>query len=152
MFKNLLIIFFGMLLLNNCRYSPIYSKNIDHKLNIELINFEGDREINNSIKYTLKRYGNQINEPKFIIITNSQYNKVSETKNLAGNTISYNLSASVNFKVTYENKEKIFNFTETSTLNNIASQIDENIYEKNIKKNFGELFSDKLIMQLVNMK
>tara|TARA_A100001011_G_scaffold386838_1_gene463543 strand:+ start:1668 stop:2126 length:459 start_codon:yes stop_codon:yes gene_type:complete len=152
MFKNLLIIFFGMLLLNNCGYSPIYSKNIDHKLNIELINFEGDREINNSIKYTLKRYGNQINEPKFIIITNSQYNKVSETKNLAGNTISYNLSASVNFKVTYENKEKIFNFTETSTLNNIASQIDENIYEKNIKKNFGELFSDKLIMQLVNMK
>lgn len=141
-----------MLLLNNCGYSPIYSKNIDHKLNIELINFEGDREINNSIKYTLKRYGNQINEPKFIIITNSQYNKVSETKNLAGNTISYNLSASVNFKVTYENKEKIFNFTETSTLNNIASQIDENIYEKNIKKNFGELFSDKLIMQLVNMK
>ena len=152
MFKNLLIIFFGILLLNNCGYSPIYSKNIDHKLNIELINFEGDREINNSIKYTLKRYGNQINEPKFIIITNSQYNKVSETKNLAGNTISYNLSASVNFKVTYENKEKIFNFTETSTLNNIASQIDENIYEKNIKKNFGELFSDKLIMQLVNMK
>ena len=141
-----------MLLLNNCGYSPIYSKNIDHKLNIELINFEGDREINNSIKYTLKRYGNQINEPKFIIITNSQYNKVSETKNLAGNTIRYNLSASVNFKVTYENKEKIFNFTETSTLNNIASQIDENIYEKNIKKNFGELFSDKLIMQLVNMK
>ena len=152
MFKNLLIIFFGILLLNNCGYSPIYSKNIDHKLNIELINFEGDREINNSIKYTLKRYGNQINEPKFIIITNSKYNKVSETKNLAGNTISYNLSASVNFKVTYENKEKIFNFTETSTLNNIASQIDENIYEKNIKKNFGELFSDKLIMQLVNMK
>ena len=141
-----------MLLLNNCGYSPIYSKNIDHKLNIELINFEGDREINNSIKYTLKRYGNKINEPKFIIITNSQYNKVSETKNLAGNTISYNLSASVNFKVTYENKEKIFNFTETSTLSNIASQIDENIYEKNIKKNFGELFSDKLIMQLINMK
>ena len=152
MFKNLLIVFFGMLLLNNCGYSPIYSKNIDHKLNIELINFEGDREINNSIKYTLKRYGNQINEPKFLIITNSQYNKISETKNLAGNTISYNLSASVNFNVTYDNKEKIFNFTETSTLNNIASQIDEDIYEKNIKKNFGELFSDRLIMQLINMK
>ncbi len=152
MFKNLLIVFFGMLLLNNCGYSPIYSKNIDHKLNIELINFEGDREINNSIKYTLKRYGNQINEPKFLIITNSQYNKISETKNLAGNTISYSLSASVNFNVTYENKEKIFNFTETSTLNNIASQIDEDIYEKNIKKNFGELFSDRLIMQLINMK
>ena len=152
MFKNLLIVFFGMLLLNNCGYSPIYSKNIDHKLNIELINFEGDREINNSIKYTLKRYGNQISEPKFLIITNSQYNKISETKNLAGNTISYSLSASVNFNVTYDNKEKIFNFTETSTLNNIASQIDEDIYEKNIKKNFGELFSDRLIMQLINMK
>ena len=141
-----------MLLLNNCGYSPIYSKNIDQKLNIELVDFNGDREINNSIKYNLKRYDNNTNELKFIIETNSEYTKNSETKNLAGNTISYNLTATVTFNVIYGEEQKVFKFTETSTLRNIASQIDEDTYETNIKKNMGELFSNRLIMQLINMK
>jgi hypothetical protein len=141
-----------MLLLNNCGYSPIYSKNIDQKLNIELVDFNGDREINNSIKYNLKRYDNSTNELKFIIETNSEYTKNSETKNLAGNTISYNLTATVTFNVIHGEEQKVFKFTETSTLRNIASQIDEDTYETNIKKNMGELFSNRLIMQLVNMK
>ena len=152
MYKNFLIIFFIMLLLNNCGYSPIYSKNIDQKLNIELVDFNGDREINNSIKYNLKRYDNSTNELKFIIETNSEYTKNSETKNLAGNTISYNLTATVTFNVIHGEEQKVFKFTETSTLRNIASQIDEDTYETNIKKNMGELFSNRLIMQLVNMK
>jgi len=152
MYKNLLLILISFLFLNNCGYSPIYSKNIDHKLNIELVNFEGDREINNSIKYNLKRYNIQTNEPKFFVETNSVYTKNSETKNLAGDTISYNLSASVIFNVTYGDNKKVFKFNEKSTLKNIASQIDENTYETNIKKNIGELFSNKLIMQLINMK
>ena len=152
MYKNFLIIFFIMLLLNNCGYSPIYSKNIDQKLNIELVDFNGDREINNSIKYNLKRYDNSTNELKFIIETNSEYTKNSETKNLAGNTISYNLTATVTFNVIHGEEQKVFKFTETSTLRNIASQIDEDTYETNIKKDMGELFSNRLIMQLANMK
>ena len=152
MYKNLIIILFTLLLLNNCGYSPIYSKNIDQNLIIELVNFDGDREINNSIKYNLNRYKSQINEKKFFIETNSEYTKNSETKNLAGNTTSYILSSSVTFKVTYGDNTKVFKFTEESTLKNIASQIDEDIYETNIKKNIGELFSNRLIMQLINMK
>ncbi len=152
MYKNLLLILISFLFLNNCGYSPIYSKNIDHKLNIELVNFEGDRVINNSIKYNLTRYNTQTNELKFFVETNSEYSKSSETKNLAGDTISYNLSASVIFNVKYGDNEKVFKFNEKSTLKNIASQIDEDTYEANIKMNIGELFSNRLIMQLVNMK
>tara|TARA_B100000900_G_scaffold383226_1_gene370984 strand:+ start:3648 stop:4106 length:459 start_codon:yes stop_codon:yes gene_type:complete len=152
MYKNLLIIFLSVLLLNNCGYSPIYSKDNNQKLNIELVNFKGDREINNSIKLNLKRYQKQINETKFLIKTNSEYTKTSETKNLAGDTVSYNLSASVTFNVTHGDDEKVFKFNEKSSLKNLASQIDEDIYEANIKKNIGELFSNKLVMQLINMK
>ncbi len=152
MYKNLLLLFISFFLLNNCGYSPIYSKNIDQKLNVELVDFSGDREINNSIKFNLKRYNYQENELKFFIETNSEYNKSTETKNLAGDTISYNLSSSVIFTVIYGKDKKIFKFTEKSTLKNIASQIDEDVYEKNIKKNFGELFSNRLIMQLIRLK
>ena len=141
-----------MLLLKSCGYSPIYSKNINQNLNIELVNFDGDREINNSIKYNLKRYKSQIDKQKFFVKINSEYVKNSETKNLAGNTTSYILSSSVTFNVVYGDNKKVFKFTEKSTLRNIASQIDEDIYEKNIKKNIGELFSNRLIMQLINMK
>tara|TARA_B100000900_G_C20029308_1_gene493259 strand:- start:33 stop:491 length:459 start_codon:yes stop_codon:yes gene_type:complete len=152
MYKNLLFIFISFFLLSNCGYSPIYSKNIYQKLNIELVSFSGDREINNSIKYNLNRYKNQINDQNFIVKTNSEYTKKSETKNLAGDTISYNLSASVTFNVMYGDNEKVFKFNEKSTLKNIANQIDENTYETNIKRNIGELFSNRLIIQLINMK
>jgi len=152
MYKNLLLLLISFFLLNNCGYSPIYSKNIDQKLNIELVDFSGDREINNSIKFNLKRYNYQGNELKFFIETNSEYTKSTETKNLAGDTIAYNLSSSVTFTVLYGKDKKIFKFNEKSTLKNIASQIDEDIYETNIKKNFGELFSNRLIMQLIRLK
>jgi len=152
MYKNLILIIFSTILLNNCGYSPIYSKNLDKKINIKLINFEGDREINNSIKYNLKRYSKQSNNLNFSITTNSKYSKSSETKNLAGDTVSYNVSASVTFTVLYGENTKIFKFGEKSTLQNIASQMDEDIYETNIKKNFGELISNRLIMQLIKMK
>ena len=152
MYKNLLLLLISFFLLNNCGYSPIYSKNIDQKLNIELVDFSGDREINNSIKFNLKRYNYQGDELKFFIETNSEYTKSTETKNLAGDTIAYNLSSSVTFTVLYGKDKKIFKFNEKSTLKNIASQIDEDIYETNIKKNFGELFSNRLIMQLIRLK
>ena len=152
MYKNLLLLLISFFFLNNCGYSPIYSKNIDQKLNIELVDFSGDREINNSIKFNLKRYNYQGDELKFFIETNSEYTKSTETKNLAGDTIAYNLSSSVTFTVLYGKDKKIFKFNEKSTLKNIASQIDEDIYETNIKKNFGELFSNRLIMQLIRLK
>ena len=95
MYKNLLLIIISFLFLNNCGYSPIYSKNIDQKLNVELVDFSGDREINNSIKFNLKRYNYQENELKFFIETNSEYNKSTETKNLAGDTISSNSKISM---------------------------------------------------------
>ena len=152
MYKNLLLIFISFLLLNNCGYSPIYSKNINHNLSIELVNLSGDRDINNSIKYNLKRYDNQISDLKFLVEINSEYAKKSETKDLAGDTISYNLSATVTFNVIYGDNKKIFKFNEKSTLKNIASQIDEDTYETNIKKNIGELIANRLILQLINMK
>ncbi len=148
MLKNLLIIIITTFFLNNCGYSPMYSKNFDKKFNIELVSLDGDREINNAIKYNFKRYDSNENGLKVLIVTSSSYTKSSGTKNLAGNTESYNISATVNFKVSFGEIEKVYNFTENSIINNLDSQLDEATNEKNIKKNFGILFSDKLIFEL----
>ena len=152
MCKNILIILLATLLLNNCGYNPMYSKNVGKKYNIEFVSFDGDREINNSIKYNLKRYIDQNNELKFLIKTDSKYTKSSETKNLAGDAISYNLIAAVTFTVSYGENEKLFNFQESATINNLENQLDETTYETNIKRNFALLFTDRLILQLIKIK
>ena len=55
MYKNFLVIILIPFFLYGCGYSPIYSQNTDKKINLELINFEGDREINNAIKNNFQR-------------------------------------------------------------------------------------------------
>ena len=148
MLKNLLIIIITTFFLSNCGYSPMYSKNFNKKFNIELVSFDGDREINNAMKYNFKRYNSNENALKILIVTSSSYTKSSGTKDLAGDTESYNISATVNFKVSFGEIEKVYNFNESSIINNLDSQLDEATNEKNIKMNFGILFSDKLIFEL----
>ena len=152
MYKKIFVLLLGLFFLNGCGFSPIYSKVTNKELNIELISFDGDREINKAIRYNLERYSNKNNENKILIITSSDYIKNDGTKNLAGNVTSYNISASVNFKVTSEKITKTFQFAETSVINNQNNQLDENIYEENIKQNLAELFSNKLVLELLKIK
>ena len=149
MYKKIFVLLFGLFFLNGCGYSPIYSKITNKELDIELTSFDGDREINKAIRYNLERYTNKNDENKILIQTSSGYVKSVGTKNLAGNVTSYNISASVNFKVTSKKINKTFQFAETSVINIQNNQLDETIYEENIKQNLAELFSNKLILQLL---
>ena len=88
---------------------------------------------------------------KFFISTDSKYTKNSETKNLAGDTITFNLVATVTFTVSYGENKKIFEFAESSTINNLENQLDENVYETNIKKNFASSIMDKFIIKIFNL-
>tara|TARA_S200000501_G_scaffold196830_1_gene185252 strand:- start:2660 stop:3118 length:459 start_codon:yes stop_codon:yes gene_type:complete len=152
MYKNFLIIILIPFFLYGCGYSPIYSQNIDKKLNLDLVNFKGDREINNAIKNNLQRYIGLSDKSKISIETDTKYTKSAKTKNLAGDTKSYNISSTVIFKVYYEEVEKIFSFTENTTINDLENKLDETTYETNIKRNFAVLFSDNLILQLIKLK
>tara|TARA_B100000900_G_C20587476_1_gene720198 strand:- start:869 stop:1327 length:459 start_codon:yes stop_codon:yes gene_type:complete len=152
MYKNFSIIILFLFFLNSCGYSPIYTKNSDKKFNLEMESFDGDREINTAIKYNLKRYINQNEGIRILIKTNSKYTKSAGTKNLAGDAKNYNLSATVIFKILYGDLEKTYKFSESSTINDIENQLDETIYETNIKKNFASLFTERLIFQLTKLK
>tara|TARA_Y100000768_G_scaffold238848_1_gene180806 strand:- start:280 stop:738 length:459 start_codon:yes stop_codon:yes gene_type:complete len=152
MFKKLFTIIFATIFLYSCGYTPIYSSKTKKNLNIELLNFVGDREINNSIKYNLKRHQNQNNEEKIYISVNTTYSKNVETRNLAGNVTTYNLASKINIKISYNDVTKTFQFEENASMNDQSNQLDENIYEKNIKQNFAEIFTNKLIIKLLKLK
>lgn len=152
MYKKILLIIASIFFLQQCGYAPIYSKNINKDLNIELVEFTGDRQINNALKYNLERYSNQNEEAKIFITTVTSYKKSAETKNLAGNITSYNASSTVVFKVSYKEKESTFQFKESSTIKNKDNQLEEDSYEKSIKQNFAETIANRLILKLLQLK
>ena len=67
MIKKILTIIFPILLLSSCGYAPIY-KNLDNvNFSINVLEFSGDRSINNKIKSRLTNYTLIEREKKFTI-------------------------------------------------------------------------------------
>ena len=50
------IILATFIVLTNCGFTPMYKNNMDNKFNIEIVNTEGDKEINKHIITYLKRH------------------------------------------------------------------------------------------------
>ena len=151
MHRKIIILVITTLFFHSCGYSPMFTKDKNSRYDFELTSFEGDRDINNSIKYYFKRYNNN-DGLKIFVTTNSEYSKSTKTKDLAGNIVSFSLSASVTFIVNYGDNIKTFKFGESSTINNMQNSLDETIVEKDIKRNFGILFSERLILKLATIK
>ena len=151
MYKNFIIIIFTVFFLNGCGYNTIYPNSKSNKLNIELLSLDGDRDINNAIKYYFKRYNNKEGN-KVSIVIKSESSKSPETKNLAGDTISYNVSSSVEFLIYYNEIEKTYKYSESIAVNELENKLDQTTLEKDIKRNFGIVFSDRLVLELTKMK
>ena len=152
MYKKFLLLFASLFFLAECGYSPMYSKNINKDINLRLLKFDGDREINKILKYNLERYDKKNEQNKISISISSNYTKTAGTKNLAGDITSYDVTGTVVFKIHNDDINKTIQFTESTTINNQSNQLDESIYEKNIKQNFAELFTNKLIIKLLKLK
>ena len=146
MIKKILIIsliFFGI---NQCGYSPIFSKNQNANLNIKITEITGDEYINNYIKRRLNRYTDTSNEEIRVKI-NSKYNKGVIAKDKQGNTSSSELKLTINF-VTEQNGEidnKNFSYTQNINMNSLDNKIEEDSYEKDMK----EMLADSIINQAI---
>ena len=128
----------------------MYSSNSNTTFNFDRINFEGDREINIYINDRLKSYSNQNSDNKFNLDIKTNYLKNSVSKDLTGKTTKYtiNIVADVNIKRDNLNKDMIIK--ENFVIENFDNELDEKKYEESIKKNYSNLFINKLILQLVN--
>ena len=142
------IIFF--LLLNACGYTPIYKGLSDNNFEIEITNISGDRYINNRIKSYINRY--KITEGSNKIIYNinidSDYEKTSISKNLAGDDTSYELKVTTVVNLNSLNSNDKIIFTEKFNMNNISDDFEEKEYEQTIKDNFAKSISRKLISRI----
>ena len=152
MLKKLFLILILLNVLQGCGYSPMYSANNKLMINIEEINSDGDWELNNYIKSSLRRHSSDNKTDKFKIKLDTIYNKSSIEKDSAGNTTKYlfEIEANVNINSTKINKN--FLFKEKFTMDNFEDSLVEKNYESSNKKNIANLIVDKLIVQLANLE
>ena len=141
----LLIIFF----LNSCGFTPEYSgfKGLDFSIKIDETN--GDRDLNNAIKSLLNRYDiddPQLNSINVKIVT--KFTKDTLSKDSTGKATKYNLKAKVKFFLNSKQSSRTVTFIEEFKIDNIEDTVEENNYIRIIKRNFAEIISEKLILNI----
>ena len=139
----ILIIFF----LNNCGFTPQYAgfKGIDFSININKV--EGDRELNNAITSQLNRYNNKsLKTINLDIKTKFTSNILS--KDTTGKATKYNLKADVEFTLNTGDDTRTIKMFEEFKIDNIEDNVEENNYIRIIKRNFAEIISEKLILNI----
>ena len=139
----IIIIFF----LNNCGFTPQYAgfKGIDFSLNINKV--EGDRELNNAITSQLNRYNNK-NLKIINLDIKTKFTSNILSKDTTGKATKYNLKADVEFTLNTGDDTRTIKMFEEFKIDNIEDNVEENNYIRIIKRNFAEIISEKLILNI----
>ena len=124
MFKKISILILIPIFCFSCGYTPMYSKNANKQFKIELLDFEGDREISKNLKFNLEKNNYPDANQKVVISAITNYTKSSETKNLEGNIEYYVWAGNPNDAETILHEDLIIN------LYMIILQLSKECWEK----------------------
>ncbi len=148
--KNIAIITF-LIFLSHCGYSSIYKNQKSLNFQLNIIETEGDYEMNNLIKNEIRLYSNKDSLNIYDIKINTDFEKVVLTKNSSGVITDYNLSVTSLFSINLKNENKTFKFEENINIKNLTDNYEQNTYEKNIKRNFASSIREKLIFAILSL-
>ena len=148
--KNIILISF-LLFIYNCGYTSVYKNQKTKDFRINIIQMQGDNEINNMIKNELKFYSNRNSENKYDISINSNYQKIIICKNSAGVATDYKLLVDTKISINSINKIDTFDFKENINMKSNSNSFEQNNYERSIKRNFASSIRDKFIIKLFNL-
>lgn len=149
--KKIILNIFLFIILSSCGYSPILTQNIKD-FNIEIQSIKGDSIINNSILSRLNRIKNDQSKNKIIINIDTKYNKIINSKDATGATLSYELNVTSNFDVNQKNINQKFVITEKFLMDKFDNKFDEDSYERTIKKTFASSIAQKIILKLNSIR
>ena len=148
--KNIILISF-LLFIYSCGYTSVYKTQKSKDFQINIIEMSGDNEFNNLIKNELRMYSNENSENKFDISIDSVYQKTTISKNSEGVAIDYKLSANTAISINFYDKVKTLEFEESINIKNSSNSFDQNMYERNIKKNFASSIREKFIIKIFDL-
>ena len=145
--KNIKLIIL-ILFLSNCGYSPIYNNQKKKNYKINVVEKNGDSEMNNLIENEIRLYSNKDALNIYELKMNTIYEKKVLTKDSSGVITDYNLSVTSIFKIDFKNTIKIVELRESINVKNQSDTYELNIYERNIKRNFASSIREKLILKI----
>ena len=148
--KNIILISF-LLFIYSCGYTSVYKNQNNNNFQIDIVEMQGDNDINNMIKNELKFYTNKNSEKKYDISINSDYQKIIISKNSAGVATDYKLMVDTKITINFNNKTDIFNFSENINMKSNSNSFEQNNYERNLKKNFASSIRDKFIIKIFDL-
>ena len=109
---------------------------------------EGDRELNNAIKSQLDRYNKKQSIKIIDVDIKSKFSKDILSKDSTGKATKYNLKANFEFTLGTGSVSRTIKMFEEFKIDNIEDNVEENNYIKIIKRNFAEIVSKKLILNI----
>lgn len=149
--KKIFLLFLILIFTNNCGYSPLYKNNNNKniKFNYEVIDTNGDDEINNYIIKNISKYFDENSKEKIKIQIKSEYNKSGVINNKEGKTIVYELSVNTEFVINKNNKENKIKLEEKIKINRLNDTFEQKNYEIKIKKDLSQLIVNKFIQRMI---
>lgn len=148
MFKKILLPLLFLITINNCDYTPVYLEGKNTKLNINIIEINGDAEINKVITNEINEIANNKYAKKIDVKINTNFIKTILARNTKGTAIDFELKATSSFKVMNLDKEQNFNIEEKFNYKKMSNSYEQNNYEKTIKNNLASSITRKLILRL----
>jgi hypothetical protein len=148
MLKKILLPLLFLIIVNNCDYSPVYLKGENTKLNINIIEVEGDTEINKVITNEISEIANNSYAKVINIKINTNYIRTTLARNTKGTPTDFELKATSRFEVTNPNKEQNFTIEEKFNYKKMSNSYEQSNYEKTLKKNLASSITRKLILRL----
>ena len=152
MIKKIILLSFIIVSLNNCGYTPIYSKkNLDFE--IEIVTSTGEAKVNKILFNKLNIYNDNPNAQKtFKILLDSKTTKSTITKDKKGNPTQFSINLLITMKITDDMNNTVeTKFSESSTYDNSNNKFDLRKYEDNLIKNMTEkIFSEMILFIQTN--
>ena len=134
-------------LIYSCGYSAVYKDQEKYDLFINIKKTIGDYEINSFIKNDLRIASKSDSENIYNINFETKFEKITIAKDSAGKATDYRLELYAKFIITSK-QNKILEFNENFKIKNNEEKFEQSNYEKDIKRNFSKIVSDKLVIYL----
>tara|TARA_Y100000389_G_scaffold196427_1_gene229343 strand:+ start:619 stop:1077 length:459 start_codon:yes stop_codon:yes gene_type:complete len=145
--RNIILISF-LLFICSCGYSSVYKNQKSKDFQINIIQMQGDGEINNLIKNQLKFYSNKKSENIYNISIDSNYQKIIVAKNSAGVATDYRLLVNAKISINLDDQINDFNFSENINMKSNSNSFEQNNYERSVKNNFASSIREKFIIKI----
>ena len=147
MIKKIILLSFLILFLNNCGYTPIYSKK-SQDFQISKIETSGEVKVNKLLYNKLKIYSDNPNARKtFNLNINSLSTKTTISKDKKGNPTQFSIELSITLQITDGLDNKVDRiFSESSTYDNNDNKFDLRKYEDNLIENMTEKLFSEIIL------